>query len=93
MTNAEAFMEVKPVGKGWDLLWMPILFGVVYGLLSWWPRAGLHPTVWEDVSIASGLRPPNDPVPGLDRVIVSGLFQSFPPEKVRSKKLTIGARR
>ena len=90
MTNAEAFMEVKPVGKGWDLLWMPLLFGVVYGLLSWWPLAGLHPTVWEDVAIAGGLRPPGDPFPGLYRIIVSGLFQSFSPDTVLKVLMQLG---
>ena len=82
--------EVKSSLRGWDFLWMPLVFGVVYQLLSLWPLGGLHPTVWEDVAVAAGLRPPGDPFPGLYRGFVSLLFQMMSANAVQTLLMHLG---
>ena len=43
-------------------------------LLSLFPHPLIHPSVWEDVSVSAGLRPPMSPFPGIYRAVVSLLF-------------------
>jgi len=69
-------------GSAWEFFWMPVVFAISYGLLSLWPLACLHPTVWGDVAIAAGLHPPGDPFPGLYRMVVSLLYKYISPDIV-----------
>ena len=82
MVDSSEFMEVAPPGRGWDLLWVPLVFATVYGLFCLWPLPCLHPSVWEDVAIAAGLHPPATPFPGLYRGLLSLLFKFCPRETV-----------
>lgn len=62
----------------WDSL-LTLGVGVaVYGLLSLWSVPCLHPSVWDDVSVAAGLRPPANPFPGCYRILVGLLFDFLP---------------
>ena len=50
--------------------------GAAVALLSWWWRyAWLPPSVWEDVAVAAGIRPPEAPFPLLWHALTHPLFQ------------------
>ncbi len=62
----------------WDVL-MAVGVGVLtYVLLTLWSLPCLHPSVWDDVAVAAGLRPPAHPFPGLYQILVGGLFSILP---------------
>ncbi|MDO5318531.1 MAG: tetratricopeptide repeat protein [bacterium] len=62
----------------WDPLAVIGVAALVYGLLSLLSIPGLHPSVWDDVAVAAGLRPPANPFPGLYRLLLEGLFSFLP---------------
>ena len=47
------------------------VFLAVFGVLSLWPWPLIHPSVWEELTVAAGLRPPSMPFPGIYRGILS----------------------
>ncbi len=58
---------------------MTVGVGVLaYALLTVWQLPCLHPSVWDEVTVAAGLRPPAHPFPGLYRMIVGSLFSCLP---------------
>ncbi len=62
----------------WRDVLMTVGVGVLtYVLLTVWQLPCLHPSVWDEVAVAAGLRPPAHPFPGLYRMIVEGLFSCF----------------
>ena len=65
---------------------MAALAGVVVALVSWlWRYDCLPPGIWEDVSVATGLRPPEAPFPLVWHMVVGKLFQWVEPARaVRS---------
>ena len=62
----------------WDPLAVVGVAALVYGLLTYLSIPGLHPSIWDDVAVAAGLRPPANPFPGLYRILVAGLFSCLP---------------
>ncbi len=79
MANADDFIGLQTPGRVWDWFWVPFVFGVVWLLFALWPFPGIHPSVWEDAAIASGLRPPGAPFPGLYRGVLAVLFKFGTP--------------
>ncbi len=75
MFNANKYRQPR---TWWDP-WAVVGVGAaMYALLSLWPLPCLHPSVWGDVAVAAGLRPPANPFPGLYRLIVGALFECLP---------------
>ena len=57
-----------------------VLVGAVVALLSWiWRYDWLPPDLWECVSVAARLRPPETPFPLVWHILVDGLFQWVGP--------------
>ena len=57
-------------------LMLALLLGSAVAALSWyWRWAWLPPGVWEDVTVAMGLRPPQAPFPLLWHALVGQLFR------------------
>ena len=62
----------------WDPLVVIGVAALAFGLLSFLSIPGVHPSIWEDVAVAAGLRPPQNPFPGAYRLLLSGLFGILP---------------
>ncbi len=55
---------------------------VAIALLNFFPYPGFHPSVWEDLASAVGLRPPAKMFPGLFRAALSYIASLVPPGAV-----------
>ena len=57
-----------------DFAWA-IILGVITASLAWfWGGEGIPSDLWEEISVAAGLRPPTAPFPCVWHAIVQGLF-------------------
>ena len=60
-----------------DFMWA-IMLGVLMSVLAWWwGDAGTPSDMWEEISVAAGLRPPTAPFPCVWHAMVQGLFGSI----------------
>ena len=61
---------------------LALMLGAAVAALSWyWRWAWLPPGVWEDVSVAMGLRPPQAPFPLLWHALVGQMFRWLDPAR------------
>lgn len=51
---------------------------IVFVLLTVWSFPGLHPYVWDDIAVASGLLPQGDMLPGLGAFLSHAVFAALP---------------
>ena len=59
-----------------------MLMGVAVAVLSWlWRFDWLPPELWEDVAVAAGLRPPQEPFPLAWHALMSLAFRWLPPAR------------
>lgn len=66
----------------WDTLATVGVFLAALSLLWLWSYPVLHPLVWDEVASAAGLRPPDQPFPGVYRGILALLFRTLPAAHV-----------
>lgn len=78
----EDFSQYEPPRNWWDSLLTLGVGLLVYELLALWCYPILHPSVWEEVAVAAGLRVPALPYPGVYRAILRMLFCAFPAGEV-----------
>ena len=90
MLREDEFLSSTPSRSGWKWFWAVLVFGGVYGLFALWPISCLHPSVWGDVAIAAGLRPPDNPFPGLYRSLVAMFFAYLPRDTVFAVLMQLG---
>lgn len=75
MAIEDQFLE-QP-GERWDPLATAGVFLIALLLLCFWSFPVVHPLVWNDLSVAAGLRPPEQPFPGVYRGVLTLLFRGF----------------
>jgi len=79
--DAELFADIaqtERIGLG-DLIIAGILAAATWVLLSVWDLPILHPSLWEDVAVANGIRPAAHLVGGFFVAAASFVFRSFGP--------------
>ena len=59
----------------WDVLAAAVAAGTVFFFLTIWSHPLMHPSMWQDVSVACGLRPPIDIHGGLWTFLVSLVYK------------------
>lgn len=60
-----------------DFMWA-VMLGVLMSVLAWWwGDAGTPSDMWEEISVAAGLRPPTAPFPCVWHAMVQGIFGSI----------------
>lgn len=66
----------------WDIPMILFVGALTYVLHTLWSFECIHPAVWGELAVSAGLRPPEEPFPGLYRLMVAGLFKIFSPGAV-----------
>lgn len=72
----EEIAEAERIGI-WDLIIAAVLAAGVYLLQTLWAYPGIPPAVWEDVTVAAGIRPATVVTPGLWHGIASWCYSFF----------------
>ena len=70
--------EFAPPRLWWDPLATLSVLLVSFGLLNLWDYPLFHPSLWEEMAVGAGLRPPDGPFPCLYRACLAFLFWQFP---------------
>ena len=70
--TAELMESIREEGINWiDLIIAGILGATIWVCMSIWEFPGLHPTVWHDVAVATGVRPADTLIPGFYTLVAS----------------------
>ena len=78
--TGEQYLELPR--EKWDPLATASVFLCALMLLVLWAFPGIHPLVWDELSVAAGLRPPEQPFPGVYRCLMKHLFGGLGDAKV-----------
>lgn len=78
--TGEQYLELPR--EKWDPLATAGVFLCALMLLVLWAFPGIHPLVWDELSVAAGLRPPEQPFPGVYRCLMKLLFGGLGDAKV-----------